>query len=232
MTTLQQETPLRARPSHRPRLAGQAGAGRHRIDDLPRHARRPAWAEVPGQLSPEQPARIAVMLHGSGGEPQQGLELLGPIAVQAGWILVAPASRDYTWDGVLGRMGPDVESIDAVLHWVFERFVIEPRRLTIGGFSDGASYALSLGLGNGALFGRVLALSPGFIPPVVRRGKPRVYVSHGTGDTVLPIDRCSRRIVPALERDRYEVRYREFDGGHVIPPTIAQDAMRWLQDAG
>ena len=36
--------------------------------------------------------------------------------------------------------------------------------------------------------------------PAVQRGAPRIYISHGTHDTVLPIDRCSRRIVPALQR--------------------------------
>ena len=44
----------------------------------------------------------------------------------------------------------------------------------------------------------------------------------------LPIDRCSRRIVPQLERAGYEVRYREFEGGHVVPPAIARQAARWF----
>jgi predicted esterase len=51
-----------------------------------------------------------------------------------------------------------------------------------------------------------------------------VSVSHGTGDDVLPIDRTSRRIVPVLRDDGYEVDYREFDGGHVVPPEVAREA--------
>ena len=226
MTTLQKEAALRARPSHRPPLAGQAAAGLHRIDPAPGSGvRRPALALVPAA----PPSAIALMLHGSGGEPQQGLELLEPFASRTGVVVVAPASRDYTWDGILGRTGPDVESLDHVLHWIFERFVIDPARLTIGGFSDGASYALSLGLGNGDLFSRIVALSPGFIPPVAPQGQPQLFVSHGTRDTVLPIDRCSRRIVPALRKAGYDLDYREFDGGHVIPPPVAQAAVQWVQ---
>jgi phospholipase/carboxylesterase len=62
--------------------------------------------------------------------------------------------------------------------------------------------------------------------PAGRRGSPRVFVSHGTRDGVLPIDLCSRKIVPELKRADYDVHYREFDGGHTIPATIALEAVR------
>jgi phospholipase/carboxylesterase len=35
-------------------------------------------------------------------------------------------------------------------------------------------------------------------------------------DGVLPIDRCSRRIVPELKRGGFDVLYREFVGEHSI----------------
>jgi phospholipase/carboxylesterase len=44
----------------------------------------------------------------------------------------------------------------------------------------------------------------------------------------LPIDQTSRRIVPELERNGYEVRYREFAGGHSIPAEIAREAVEWF----
>jgi predicted esterase len=55
-----------------------------------------------------------------------------------------------------------------------------------------------------------------------------VFVSHGTRDRVLPIHACSRRLVPELRQTGYQVRYREFEGGHVIPPAIVLDAVAWL----
>lgn len=230
MSTPHHEAPLRARPSHRPPRAGLLPPGTHRIEPpATSQGRRPGWARIPTALAADRPVAVAVMLHGSGGEPQQGLELLEPHGSAAGLVVVAPASRDYTWDGILGRTGPDLDTIDHVLHWAFEHFLIDPARLTIGGFSDGASYALSVGLGHGDLFSRVLALSPGFVPTFTPTGQPRVFVSHGTRDSVLPIERCSRRIVPALVRARYQVDYREFDGAHVIPPAIAAAAVQWLQ---
>ena len=106
---------------------------------------------------------------------------------------------------------------------------VDPARIGIGGFSDGASYALSLGVANGDLFTHVLAFSPGFIAPAVRRGKPRIFISHGTRDEVLPIDRTSRTIVPDLERRGYDVRYREFNGPHTVPADLAREAFGWFK---
>ena len=111
---------------------------------------------------------------------------------------------------------------------VFQRLPVDLTRLAVGGFSDGASYAISLGLTNGDLFSHVLAFSPGFAAPARRRGRPRLFISHGTRDRVLPIDACSRRLVPELRQAGYQVRYREFQGGHAIPAAITRDAVAWF----
>jgi len=47
-------------------------------------------------------------------------------------------------------------------------------------------------------------------------------------DGVLPIDRCSRRIVPELKCGGYDVLYREFDGEHSISLEIALEAIGWF----
>ena len=124
--------------------------------------------------------------------------------------------------------GADVAFIDQALAWTFERYAIDPDSIGVAGFSDGASYALSLGLANGDLFGRVMAFSPGFVAPAPLQGRPRLFISHGTADTVLPIDQCSRRIVPLLRQASYDVTYQEFDGPHTVPPEIAQAAVAWF----
>jgi len=36
------------------------------------------------------------------------------------------------------------------------------------------------------------------------------------------------RLVPALADTGYDVAYREFDGGHVVPPELAAAAVAWL----
>jgi phospholipase/carboxylesterase len=47
-------------------------------------------------------------------------------------------------------------------------------------------------------------------------------------DGVLPIDRCSRSIVPELKRGGYDVLYREFDGEHSISLEIALETIGWF----
>lgn len=187
---------------------------------------------VPASYTPGNPAPLVLMLHGAGGSAEGALRPFRPLADDAGLVLVAPESRGMTWDAIRSDYGPDIAFIDRVLGSVFGRVAVDPARLTIEGFSDGATYAIGVGLTNGDLFPRLIAFSPGFILPFDPHARPHVYISHGTRDRILPIDQCSRRIVPQLERQRYDVEYREFDGPHAVPPEIAKDALAWMLAVG
>jgi phospholipase/carboxylesterase len=185
---------------------------------------------VPTDYRTETPAPLVLLLHGAGEDALDGLAQLRGQADEAGIILLACSSHGPTWDSKVsrGRYDSDIAAIDRALEHTFSRCAVDPSRVAVGGYSDGASYALSLGLANGDLFSHVLAFSPGFLAPTGQRGSPRIFVSHGTQDRWLPIDSCSRRIVPRLERAGYEVCYREFEGGHVVPPGIAREAALWF----
>ena len=175
---------------------------------------------------------LLVLLHGATGAGERILRRLGTAPDEAGVAVLAPDSRESTWDVIGGRFGADVHFINRALERVFETVAIDPERIAIGGFSDGATYALSLGLINGDLFTRVLAFSPGFVVEGTPHGRPRLFVSHGTDDSILPIDRCSRRIVPALQKRGYDVTFREFAGGHEVPEAIAREGLAWLAQSG
>ena len=183
---------------------------------------------VPGGYAADKPAPLVLMLHGAAGSARGALRPFRELADDAGLVLLAPESRGPTWDAIRGDYSTDIAFIDRALESVFKRVAIDPARLTIEGFSDGATYAIGVGLTNGDLFQRIIAFSPGFILPVDPHAKPRVFVSHGTRDQVLPIDQCSRRIVPELQRARYNVVYREFDGPHAVPPEMAKEAIAWM----
>jgi predicted esterase len=184
-----------------------------------------ALAHVPPAVE-DGPVRLVLLLHGAGGSARQGLDLLRPVADAHGLLLVAPQSARPTWDVITGGYGPDVLAVDALLAEVAAAYPVSA--LSVGGFSDGASYALSLGIANGDVFDSVVAFSPGFTAALVQHGRPRVYVSHGTMDTVLPVARCSRRLVPLLQQQGYPVTYEEFEGGHVVPAAAVQQAAAWL----
>jgi phospholipase/carboxylesterase len=186
---------------------------------------RLALAHIP-EPADGRPYRLALLLHGAGGSPRQALDLMRPVADEQRLLVMAPQSTATTWDLIGFGFGPDVRRIDHLLQEVLAAYPVSG--MLIGGFSDGASYALSLGLINGDVFDSVLAFSPGFAAPLVTHGKPRVFVSHGTADRVLPVDRCSRRLVPRLRAMGYEITYEEFDGGHEVPQAIVRRAVAWL----
>jgi phospholipase/carboxylesterase len=211
---------LIARPG--PNVTTSASSGRLGLD-----ANRDATLHLPPENS-SSPLPLLVLLHGAGGSGEGVLRRIAAAADSAGVAVLAPDSRDSTWDAIRGSYAADVTFLNRALERVFASVAVDPSRLAVGGFSDGASYALSLGLINGDLFRRVAAFSPGFIVPGDAHGKPRIFISHGTADPVLPIDRCSRVIVPALERQGYQVTFNEFAGRHEVPPAIANEALRWI----
>jgi phospholipase/carboxylesterase len=187
---------------------------------------------VPPSYRPEHPAPLVVMLHGAGGNAANALSVLQPHADAAGLLLLAPDSRGSSWDVIRDRYGPDVAFLERALALVFSRYAVDPARVAVGGFSDGASYALSLGVSNGELFTHVLAFSPGFMVPTRQQGRPSIYVSHGTHDAVLPIERCSRRLVPRLQAAGYDVQYVEFEGPHTVPTERVREALSRLLSGG
>jgi predicted esterase len=213
---------LRARPA---RVEKTEHAGRQALQ---LDATRDGLLYVPAGHRFDHPAPLVLMLHGAGGDAEGGLGLVRHLADEFGFLVLAPASRRKTWDVVYRSYGADVAFIDRALEQTFARYAVAPQSVAIGGFSDGASYALSLGLTNGDLFTHVIAFSPGFMSPAGRQGKPRLFISHGVRDSVLPIERCSRRIAREIWSAGYELSYREFDGAHTIPPEIAREAFAWF----
>jgi predicted esterase len=185
---------------------------------------------VPPSYTPSTAMPLVLGLHGAGQSSAQPLRALSALADEFGFLLLAVDSRATTWDAMTTKYGVDIKFIDSALAQTFARCNVTPSRVILEGFSDGASYALGMGLVNGDLFGHVIAFSPGFIPEADPGSdvKPSVFISHGLQDTILPIDQTSRVIVQGLQRDKYSVSYHEFDGGHEIPPDIARAAVTWM----
>jgi phospholipase/carboxylesterase len=177
-----------------------------------------------------RPGRKALLLalHGAGGSSVDGLWAFRGALASPNVVVVAPESESRIWNPFYGS---DRNSIDRALARAFARCRIDPRRIAIGGFSDGAGNALTLGVLNGDLFRAVIALAPGdmlFKPSI---GKPRIYIAHGTSDTVIPIGQ-SRAIAQTLRRRGYAVTYRTFSGGHVVPDALSRASVRWFLDRG
>jgi predicted esterase len=187
---------------------------------------------VPTSYKPETAAPISLLLHGAGRAANELVTPMRGYADKVGLILLAVDSRGGTWDAIrTGVFFDDVQFIERAFAFAFDRVRVDPNRLRIAGFSDGGSYSLSLGLINGDIFTRVAAFSPGFIVDGPRHGKPKFFMTHGTRDTILPIDQTSRLIVPTLRQLGYDVQYSEFDDGHGVTEELLEQATAWLASA-
>jgi phospholipase/carboxylesterase len=186
---------------------------------------------VPASYVAGRPTPFLLSFHGAGISAQGPINLMSSYAEARGFLLLSVDSRSSTWDALqVGQYGLDVTFIDTALRTAFSRCSADPAKVYLSGFSDGASYALGIGLANGDLFSRVVAFSPGFIPgsDTPASGHPEFFLSHGTLDAVLPIDRASRLIVPFLRSAGYDVTYDEFVGEHSVPPDVALAAVNWF----
>ncbi len=197
--------------------------GSHRLG-FPNH--RHARLHVPPHDG-TTPLPLLVLLHGAGGQHGGGDAIALAHAALHGSLLLMPEALSTSWDVLRGGYGPDLAFIDRLLVWTMQRYLVDADAVTLGGFSDGASYALSVGLMNGELFSDILAFSPGFMAPLRRSGMPRVFIAHGKGDQVLSVER-GKAIAVRLAGEGYEVRYAEFDGAHVVSAPVAHAALRQL----
>jgi phospholipase/carboxylesterase len=215
---------LTARPGE-PTLEPELGV----VTPLGLRTGRDGLLYVPSGYRMDEPTPLFIALHGAGGSADSWQSY--PDRAEAhGIILLALDSRGFTWDLIEdGAYGDDVRFIDLALEYTFTRCRIDPTHVCLGGFSDGASYALSLGVANGDLFSHLVAYSPGFyLVSGSRPGNPRIFVSHGDMDSVLPVEGTRDGIVPALRDQGYDVEYVEFEGDHEVPGDISEAALGWF----
>ena len=185
---------------------------------------------------------MLVALHGAGGQAADVLDSFREAADANGIVLVIPQSSKGTWDmiedlktrlgiemNVTPRYGKDLKAIDTALADLFSRVAVDPARVGIMGFSDGATYALSVGTANPQLFHEVIAFSPG--PAFVGNSAPDqfVFISHGENDHVLPFS-TARGHVAKLRARKVPIEFEKFEGGHEVPRAIKEKAMAFFKD--
>jgi len=179
---------------------------------------------IPSEAGRGHKISLLCLLHGAFGKDGGALSAALAFAAQHPIAVIAPQSMDTSWDLLRGGYGPDAHCIDYLLGWLMQRYTIDLERVALGGFSDGASYALSLGLKNGDLFTDIVAFSPGFVHLDEAIGRPRIFISHGSSDAVLPLS-CGQEAALRLSREGYVVHYEQFAGGHLVPAKIVDIAL-------
>lgn len=197
-------------------------AGRHHLGIADE---RDAVLIVPESLPPGRSVPLLVMFHGAGGSADKVLPFLMDHAQQRGFLLLLPQSQFPTWDLVIGGNGPDLERLERALNEVASRFLVDPTHLGFAGFSDGGSYALSIGMTNGDIASHLMVFSAGFMSVFQQNGAPRIFIAHGLQDEQLPVETSARPHVSKLNAAGYEVTAVEFKGPHHIEPAVVTLAM-------
>jgi phospholipase/carboxylesterase len=111
-----------------------------------------------------------------------------------------------------------------------------PERTVLGGFSQGAVMAYSLGLGSGRPKPAAIVALSGFIPTVegfeldLGPPLPRVAVGHGTYDPVIEVG-WGRKARALLEQAGADVTYRESPLPHAIDPRFLASLAGWIEQA-
>jgi len=204
------------------------------------HLVRPAAGRAEGAL---------VLFHGRGADEHDLfplLDVLDPERRLLGLTARGPLSLPpggAHWYRLAGLGTPDPETFlptyERASRWLeglAEETGVGPERTVLGGFSQGAVMAHSLGLGTGRPRpAGILALS-GFIPvvdgfePDLSPPLPPVAIGHGTLDPVISVE-FGRRARAILEEAGADVLYRESPIPHTTDPRYLTELQGWVRAA-
>ena len=132
---------------------------------------------------------------------------------------------------------PALEALSAWLDHTLAEHGIEPRRIVLGGFSQGAAMAYALGLAPGRPSPAGILAFSGYLPRVEgfdldldgRIGLP-VSIAHGSLDASVSVD-FGREARDRFNTAGLAVRYREDPVGHTITPGGVAQARAVLANA-
>lgn len=198
-----------------------------------------AWprplAFIPPDLDAMRPAPLVLLFHGGGSDADWTLNRMRDAARKHGVILLAPQAGGGTWDVVREarrrgdpRFGEDTARVDAALKLLFDEMPVDPTRTAIAGFSDGASYALSLGPRNQELFTHIMAFSPGGVAPFDDPARAKIFISHGRQDPTIPIANTTNGIVAGFRSRGFDVTFETFNGVHAFRDEEIEKAFNWF----
>ena len=117
---------------------------------------------------------------------------------------------------------------------VHRRYPVDPARQALLGYSDGASYALSVGLSNPRVFSAVMGWAAGFKlvdESAIAAGdpKPRVLLEYGSHDPLFPFQHIALPMKADLEARGYVLEFRVDQGGKHWPSGEFQgEALDWF----
>lgn len=137
---------------------------------------------------------------------------------------------------------PDREVFDKVMVHLqsfileaIEEFKLDPNKIHLLGFSQGAVLAQSLALIMGNAINSVVALS-GYIPDFVKEEYSlrtvenlKIFISHGDYDYVIP-SQWGKESKDYFEQNGAQVTFKTYNDGHGVIPENHQDLLTFLRN--
>lgn len=198
------------------------------------HGAHRAVLLVPDEIDAGTRYPLFTVLHGAGRQDETLAKLFRdePDARQA--LFLIPRSIAPTWDLIAGDGRPDLDFLEFAYDLIYRRYPIDPAAQILLGYSDGASYGLSVGLSNPRIFSCVLGWAAGFnvIDPTSiapSDPKPRILLEYGTHDQVFPFESVALPMRDELGSLGYDVTFLvDENGKHWPRGDFHTDALDWF----
>jgi len=189
---------------------------------------------TPERIDPERRYPLVTVLDGAGHREEMLAEAYREEPAARDALFLIPWSHHPTWDLIAANDRPDLDFLEWAYDLIYRRYPVDPDRQALIGYSDGASYALSVGLSNPRIFRAVMGWAAGFFvldeaSISAEDPKPSVLLECGTHDQLFPFERVAIPMREKLERMGYAVSFRVDEGGRHWPSGDFQpEALDWF----
>jgi len=191
---------------------------------------------TPDEIDPDRQYPLITVLHGAGRQDELLVKACRHEPNRRDAFFFVPRSIEQTWDLIAGSEPHDLRFLEYAYDLIYRRYPIDPGAQCMIGYSDGASYGLSLGLTNGPMFDALMVWAAGFV--VVDRNhydpaaaKPRLYLEYGTHDQLFDFEQVALPMKENLEKAGYDLTFSIDEGGRHMPSgDFQREALDWYFD--
>jgi phospholipase/carboxylesterase len=201
---------------------------------------------IPPQAGTNHPVPVVVMLHGWGGN--EAVMWVFRQAIPPGIAIITPRAPlevergGYAWfyrDDPLHLTDPEslvvaVEKVEDFLTRLPHLYPVDPARVVLIGFSQGAAVSNSLVMARPELVAGVALLSgmgfqlPELIPQAMSLAGLPVFIAHGTRDEIIPLS-AAQKTCQTYRQLGANVTYGEYKAGHKMHTQAIRDLRRWVE---
>ena len=187
---------------------------------------------VPERYDGSEAWPLVVALHGGSGSGRDFLWSWLREARGRGFLLASPTSHGPTWS----LMGPDLDSrsLRAMVSYISSRWRVDRSHVLLTGISDGATYTLLEGLGEGSPFTHLAPVSGVLHPANLMGGNlsraqgRKIWLVHGRLDWMFPVE-TAEMAASELQSAGADLTLRIIeDLSHTYPREENDRILTWL----